>query len=219
MIPSRKKGFQKLFLFRKKSSHTVIKNKFYSKSQCFQALFYKVMFINVNFKGAILTKCSFKKAKFSGVDFHGTNVRKSNFSGAKFNRCLFVNALLYEANFKGCTFANCVFVNTNIQRAKNIQLDDSNELLKRYPELEISPSLKDALDQLRDNKYISNSRVLHLKGGKINQLTIKLLSERFSEAELLEKLHAVKAKLAKRVVTSKSLLDFIDTLCVLGYVD
>ncbi len=212
MVPSRKKGFQKLFIFRKKSKKSLIKNKFYSKVQCFQASFPKVNFINVNFKGAILTKCSFKQAKFSGIDFLGTNLRKSNFLQSDFSHCLFVNALLDKANFKGCTFTNCVFVNTNLYRSKHLQINDSNQILTSYPTLEISSSLKFALDELKQNEYLSNNRVLHLKGGKINQLTIKLLLERFSEAELLKKLHLVKTKLAKTIVTAKSLSDFIDTV-------
>jgi len=212
MIPSRKKGFQKVFIFRKKSNKSFIKDRFYSKVQCWKANFSQVNFINVNFKGAILTKCSFKQAKFSGIDFLGTNLRKSNFRQSTFSHCLFVNALLDKANCEGCTFTNCVFVNTNLYRSQNLQINDSNQILKSYPNLEINSLLKFALDELEQNKYLSNSRVLHLKGGKINQLTIKLLLERFGEAELPNKLHLVKTKLAKTIVTAKSLSDFIDTV-------
>ena len=96
MIPS-KKGLKKLHIFHKKINHD-IKNKFYSKANCFKAILSNVKFYNVNFKGATLTKCNFKNSSFSSVDFLGTNVRGSNFSNATFNNCLFVNVLLKKAN-------------------------------------------------------------------------------------------------------------------------
>ena len=63
MIPKRK-NLSRLVIFHTKSRTNQIINKFYSKAFCYKAVFSKVKFINVNFKGATLTNCSFKNAFF-----------------------------------------------------------------------------------------------------------------------------------------------------------
>lgn len=133
MIPKGQKNKSRLGLFYKQSPTKNIRNKFYSKAQCFRAIFTKTSFYNINFKGAILTNCSFKKSNFSRVEFLGTNLKKSNFSGSKFYNCIFSGTLLKKANFKDCIFENCIFVNVNLKVSKNLNIGENSKVLKSYP--------------------------------------------------------------------------------------
>ncbi|WP_281188798.1 pentapeptide repeat-containing protein [Vibrio harveyi] len=210
MLPKRQKGLSRLSLFYSKTRVKNIRNKFYSKAQCFRANFSNASFVNVNFKGAILTNCSFKNAEFSQVEFLGSNLKKSNFSNSKFKYCVFSAALLKKSNFKGCTFERCIFVNTNVSLAKHMLIGDSNRFYSQHPSPVILPSTREMLDELRFNPRIQNSRVLHLKGGKLNSLTLFSLLERLGEEKLVKGLKALNGSLPYRIVTANGLCNVID---------
>lgn len=210
MLPKNQKALSRLSLFYSKSRIKNIRNKFYSKAQCFRANFSNVSFINVNFKGAILTNCSFKHAEFSQVEFLGSNLKKSNFTNAKFKYCVFSATLLKKSNFKGCTFENCIFVNTNVNVAKNMIIGDSNRCFSQHPSPVVSSSTMHLLDELRFHPKIQNSRVLHLKGGKLNSLTVFSLLERLGEDKLVVGLKNLNGTLPYRIVTSNGLCNAID---------
>ncbi|WP_028305347.1 pentapeptide repeat-containing protein [Oceanospirillum maris] len=210
MLPKKQKGLSRLSLFYGKTRVKSIRNKFYSKAQCFRANFSNTSFFNVNFKGAILTSCRFKNAEFSQVEFLGTNLKKSNFTDAVFKSCVFSAALLKNSNFKGCIFENCIFVNTNLKLAKNIVIDDSNRFYSQRPTPVVSECIMNLLDGLRFNSRIHNSRVLHLKGGKVNSLTLFSLLERLGEDKLLMGLKSLNGFLPYRIVTANGLCNVID---------
>lgn len=210
MLPKGKNGLSRLSIFYKKAKTKNIRNKFYSKAQCFKADFSNVSFINVNFKGAVLTKCSFKNASFSQVEFLGTNLKKSNFSGAKFKYCIFSCTLMKNANFKNCNFENCTFVNTNLYVSKNLTINDTNKLLNKHPSPKIDNDLLILLNKLRFHPRVQNSRVLHLKGGKINGLTFQSLIDRLGYARLKNGLAALNGHLPYRIVTANGLCNAID---------
>ncbi|WP_080962166.1 pentapeptide repeat-containing protein [Chromobacterium subtsugae] len=210
MIPSHKKNLQKLAIFHKKIKKQVIKNKFYSKSHCFRATLSNVKLTNVNFKGAILTKCSFKQSQFVSVDFLGTNLKGSNFTDATFKRCIFVGTLLDRANFKGCSFKNCYFVNTNLSRSKNLAIDSSNIILNNYPKFDISLELSALVSSIWEHPNIHYSRVLRLKGGRVNHLTLNILLNKYGEHGLIHRLQRLGGELPCRVVTAHSLCWMID---------
>lgn len=210
MLPKKQKGLSRLSLFYSKTRVNNIRNKFYSKAQCFKANFSSSSFTNVNFKGAILTNCSFKNAEFSQVEFLGSNLKKSNFSNAKFKCCVFSAVLLKKSNFKGCTFENCIFVNTNVNVAKNMLIGDSNRFYSQRPSPVVSESTMSLLEELKFHPKIQNSRVLHLKGGKINTLTLFSLLERLGEDKLAIGLKQLNGSLPYRIVTASGLCNAID---------
>ncbi|AUI86244.1 hypothetical protein BS333_07490 [Vibrio azureus] len=210
MLPKNQKGLSRLSLFYNKSRVKNIRNKFYSKAQCFRANFSNVSFVNVNFKGAILTSCSFNNAEFSQVEFLGSNLKKSNFTNAKFKYCVFSAALLKKSNFKGCTFENCIFINTNVDVAKNMIFGDTNRFYSQHPSPVLSASTIGLLDKLRFHPKIQNSRVLHLKGGKLNSLTLFSLLERLGEEKLAVGLKKLNGTLPYRIVTANGLCNAID---------
>lgn len=210
MLPKGNKKLTRLSLFFGKSRYSIINNKFYSKAQCFKANFTNVKFFNVNFKGAILTNCTFKSAQFYKVEFLGSNLKKSIFTGSTFKQCIFVNALLKKSNFKNCKFDQCIFINTNITNAKNLEITGSNQILKKYPEIKLSHDIQLLIDKLRYHPFIQNSRVLHLRGGKVNNLTMKLILERLGENKFRRALEHLDGNLPRRVITSSSFCDIID---------
>lgn len=210
MLPKGRKGLSRLSVFCCKIKTKDIRNKFYSKAQCFRADFSGASFVNVNFKGAILTSCKFKGAKFTQVEFLGTNLKKSNFTDATFKYCVFSRALMKKSNFKNCTFENCIFVSTNFAVAKNIVIGEGNKFFKQQPSPEVSQETLTLLDGLRFNPKVQNSRVLHLKGGKINALTLQVLVERLGEKKLKRGLLALNGILPYRIVTANGLYNAID---------
>jgi hypothetical protein len=210
MLPKRNKKLTRLSLFFGKSRLKNINNKFYSKAQCYKANFSNVEFRNVNFKGAILTSCIFKNAKFYQVEFLGSNLKKCNFTGSTFKQCIFVGALLRKANFKGCNFEQCIFINTNIKNCKNMNISNENQMLGVYPRIDIPDDIKSMIDNIRYHKFIQNSRILHLKGGKINNLTMKLILERLGEEKIRRALKNLGGELPRRVITSNGLCNIID---------
>lgn len=210
MLPKGKNNLSRLSVFYRKTKTRNIRNKFYSKAQCFRADFSKSSFIDVNFKGAILTSCNFKGATFTQVEFLGTNLKKSNFTDATFKYCIFSRALIKNSNFRNCTFENCIFVSTNITVAKNIVVSESNRIFKRQPSPEVSQETLTLLDDLRFNPKVQNSRVLHLKGGKINAITLNSLIERLGEKRLKRGLLALNGTLPYRIITANRLCNAID---------
>lgn len=211
MLPKGKKGIYRLSVFYCKTKTKNIRNKFYSKAQCFRADFSGTSFTDVNFKGAVLTSCNFRKAKFTQVEFLGTNLKKSNFTDATFKCCVFSRALMKESNFKNCTFEDCIFVNTNVTVAKNIVIDENNRIFKHQPSPEVSQEILILLDGFRFNPNLQNSRVLHLKGGKINTLTLQILVERLGERRLKRGLLALKGTLPYRITNANRLCSAIDS--------
>jgi hypothetical protein len=210
MLPKGKKGLSRLSIFYKANKTKDIRNKFYSKAQCFKADFSNATFLNVNFKGAILTSCSFKNTSFSQVEFLGTNLKKSNFTGATFRYCVFSGALMKKTNFKNCKFENCTFVNTNLDTSKNLVIDATNKVLKNYPLPVVDGELLALLNEFRFNSRLQNSRVLHLKGGKLNGLTVQSLIDRLGSINLKKGLKNLNGHLPYRVVTANGFCNAID---------
>jgi len=208
MLP-KKQNLSRLNIFYKRS-YKNIKNKFYSKTLCYQAVFNERKFYNVNFKGAILSSCSFKKAIFINVEFLGTNLKKSNFTNAKFKDCTFSATLMKDANFKNAEFENCIFVNTNIQKAKNLKIDSiKNIFLSGHKLPEIDYELLDLFNALKFHPKLHNTRVLHLKSGKLNSLTLYIIFLSIDVEELKQKLYSLKSKLDTQIITAYQLCKII----------
>lgn len=211
MIPKRK-GLARLSIFHRQVRQKRILNKFYSKALCHGAKFIGVEFKNVNFKGAILTECIFKNCTFSNVEFLGSNLKKSNFSGSFFKYCVFSAALLKNANFKNCCFEKCTFVCTNLSNAKNLYIADENSILDKHITLNLDNEFMALLDCLRLHPKLQNTRVLFLKGGKPNSLTINSLIARLGIDRCKAGFAKLPSQLNSRIVTANQLCLLIDSL-------
>ncbi|GAA3403448.1 pentapeptide repeat-containing protein [Paenibacillus hodogayensis] len=181
---------------------------YFCKSRSFQVNFNNAKFKNVNFRGAILTKCFFKKASFDGVDFLGTNLRKGNFEGATFRNCIFVGALLEGCNFRSAKFENVIFVNTSFEDVKHLNLGTGVTILTAYPKVTVSDELQDALNALIENKNVFTFRVLHLSTTKLNHLNLKLLLDKFPEHKLVRGLRRLKDR-NEKFLTFKCVEDYL----------
>ncbi len=209
MIP-KGKGLSRLGIFYKKSRTQKISNKFYSKALCYKAVFSQVKFYNINFKGAVFSNCSFKNASFLNVEFLGTNLKSSNFTGAIFKNCIFSATLLKKSNFKGAKFENCIFINTNFKVAKNLNIENSNNLYLNHNLPNLDSELISLFNKYRFHPKLHNYRVLHLKGGKLNSITINLLISNLGIEKCKKGLINLDKCLSSRVITSYELYKLID---------
>lgn len=174
------------------------------------AIFSNVTFNHVNFKGATLTHCSFKNASFIDVEFLGANLKKSNFSNASFKHCVFSAALLKGTKFKNAHFENCTFVSTNLDVAKDVRLDKSNKIFPTHFMPQLDSELVEIFDSYRFHPKLQNTRVLHLKSGKLNSLTINLLISRLGATTCKKGLLNLDLLLSTRVVTAYQFCNLID---------
>lgn len=179
---------------------------YYCKSRMFKVAFNGSSFLHVNFRGSIITYCSFKRCTFDGAEFLGTNLRKSNFEGSSFQNCVFVGTLLDGAKFKGCHFNNVVFVNTSSDKAKSFPTDTHGiTVFKHYPKMNVSPALAKVLDDGQGNRRIAPYKILHLTTKKYNHLNLKLLLDRYPEPELIRRLQWVISNVDRDICTLSSL--------------
>jgi hypothetical protein len=174
------------------------------------AIFSKVIFNHVNFKGATLTHCSFKNASFIDVEFLGTNLKKSNFLNASFKDCIFSAALLKGTKFRNAHFENCTFVSTNLDVSMDLFLDKSNKSFSTHFMPQLDSELVEMFDSYRFHPKLQNTRVLHLKSGKLNSLTINLLLSRLGATTCKKGLLNLDSWLSERVVTAYQLCNLID---------
>lgn len=209
MLP-KKKGLSRLAIFRKKARQGHFYNKFYSKAFCYMANFSNMTFNHVNFKGATLTHCSFKKSSLIDVEFLGTNLKKSNFANASFKYCIFSAALLKGTKFKGAHFENCTFISSNLKVSKDLVFDNSNKILSVHTMPELDSELIHLLNNYRFHPKLQNTRVLFLKSGKLNSLTINLLLSYLSINQCKKGLKNLERYLSSRVVTAYQLVTLID---------
>lgn len=209
MIPKRK-GLSRLSVFHKQARQSRYNNKFFSKALCYMARFPNVEFNNVNFKGAVLTHCSFKNALFVDVEFLGTNLKKSNFTGAVFKNCVFSAAIIKGTNFQNSQFKNCTFVSTNLNVSKNLKLSEDNQIFTTHIMPDIDFELLELFNLYRYHKKIQNSRVLYLKTGKLNSLTINILISCLGADKCKQGLMNLDSYLSTQVVTASQLCNLID---------
>jgi hypothetical protein len=206
----KRRKMNRLNLFKRRSNKQVIQYQFYSKSRSFSAIFSNVTFKHVNFKGSIMTSCSFKNSGFIGVEFWGANFRHSNFTGASFKHCVFVGSLLKDTNFRNTTFENCIFVNTNLENIKNFNpTQEGVEILVKYPDFNLSESLIKTVENLRNNEHILKYKILHLTTKKLNKLNLYLLLKKFDEETLIKGLQYSAINVKKDMPTISCLFNYL----------
>lgn len=196
-----------------------ITDRLLSKASCISKSFVGYRFVNISLKGSLLCRSNFKDGEFVGVDFVGANVKKCNFSNATFKSCIFVGVRLNGTKFSGAKFINCFFVNQSFAKAKNLIIGDESSVLQ-YPESLGSNELRAALTQLGeqiDGKF-RYSRIVLLKGGKLNNLTISLLLRTHSDERLSYKIKYIltligDSKINAKIHSFHAFKKWIDKMC------
>jgi hypothetical protein len=159
----------------------------FEKTKSYNSKFASAEFRGTSLRGAQMKFCDFTGCTFSGVDFIGTNLRGSNFTEAKFFKCIFSSTVFERANFKNAVFENCYMAGTSLKKAKNVPDHCAGvKIVSEFPPLEsISNELLQLIQSLRENDIIRRSHTLHGKNGKINQLSLMILEESYTEDELI----------------------------------
>lgn len=157
------------------------------RSKCFNSNFPNSNFDYVSFRGAHLKSCSFLECSFKGTEFIGSNLKESGFRKAHFENAVFEGAKLDGVNFVDATFINTIFVASNVEDAKNLDLDNPGiRVFAKMPELDISNELKSAVETVMKNEFVKKSRVLDTKDKEINSISILILLENFDEETLIK---------------------------------
>ena len=166
------------------------------RSNCYNTNFSGSNFSFASFRGAHFKSCDFFDCKFEWTEFIGTNLKKSKFKSI-FKNVVFEGVNLDGVDFLDAKFENVILVNINIEKAKNLFLPEETRVFEIMPELNISDSLKKAINLAMENKCIKNSRTLDTKEGEINPISVMLLLENFNEKSLIKGLNLMNEKVEK----------------------
>ena len=157
------------------------------RSHCYDCDFSESNFDYASFRGAHFKSCNFYGASFKAAEFVGTNLKKCRFKKAKFEDTIFEGANLDGVDFAGAVFKNVIFVGCDVTQAKNLNTISVNiKIYEEMPELEISEELQQAVAVAMENKHVKASRVLDLKDGGINPISMMRLLNHFEERTLVK---------------------------------
>lgn len=185
----------------------------FEKCNCYNCNFSGSNFDYVNFRGARFKSSSFLKCSFKFAEFIGSNFKKSNFKSARFENTIFDSVRLDNVDFKDAEFINTIFVATDISKAKNLDIKNSEiRIYEEMPQIEISEDLKNVTLNALNNKYVKASRVLDTKDGSINLLSIMILLENFDEETLIKGLDLVANELDRDFYTLSYIIKFIQNM-------
>lgn len=176
------------------------------RSNCYNTNFSGSNFSFASFRGAHFKSCDFFDCKFEWTEFIGTNLKKS-----KFKKSIFKNVVFEGVNLDGVDFLDAKF-----EKAKNLFLPEETRVFEIMPELNISDSLKKAINLAMENKYIKNSRTLDTKEGEINPISVMLLLENFNEKSLIKGLNLMNEKVEKDFSTLSYIIKTIKCYAKLG---
>lgn len=180
------------------------------RSNCYDCDFSGSNFDFASFRGAHFKSCNFYGGSFKATEFVGSNLKKCKFKKAKFEDVVFEGANLDGVDFEGASFKNTFFVGCDLNKAKNLNINNQNiKIYDKMPELEISESLREALEQAMENEFIKASRVLDTKEGKINTISVMRLRHYFDEPVLIEGLKEAKRKVDKDFCTLSYLIKIV----------
>lgn len=186
------------------------------RSNCYNSEFSGSNFSFTSFRGAHFKSCDFFDCKFEWTEFIGTNLKKSKFKKSIFKNVVFEGANLDGVDFSEATFENVILVNTDIEKAKNLVLPEDTKIFKEMPILDISDSLKEAIEHAMENEVIKKSRTLDTKDGGINTISIMILLENFNEKSLINGLNLMKDKSEKDFSTLSYIIKTIKGYAALG---
>ena len=167
------------------------------RSNCYNSEFSGSNFSFTSFRGAHFKSCDFFDCKFEWTEFIGTNLKKSKFKRSIFKNVVFEGVNLEGVDFSEAKFENVILVNTDIEKAKNLLLPEDTKIFEEMPALEISDSLKEAIEDAMENEFIKRSRTLDTKDGGINPISVMILLENFNEKSLINGLNLMQDRSEK----------------------
>lgn len=200
-----------IFSYSKKDrSGSKFVNKDFEKTKSYMSRFINADFSGTSLRAAHMKFCNFDGASFVGTEFVGTNLRGSTFRNARFIDAIFISTTLDSTDFSGATFTKCCSIATNFSCARKppSQMDGITILLAMPPSIDFSDELISAVEALRSNDIIRRSHTLHLKNGKPNTLSLKLLKIDHTESDLITLFSIV----SKAVTTQFYTLSYLRSL-------
>ncbi len=192
----------------KKGKNFMYKN--FERSNCYNCDFSNSNFDYTSLRGAHFKSCDFYNCTFKWTEFIGTNLKGSDFKNATFENAVFDSVNLAGVDFKDAKFINTIFLSTDVNSAKNFNIDESDiKIYKKMPELELSEELETAVKNVMENKYVKKSRVLDTKDGHINIINLTILLDNFDEKTLINGLNLIEAELDCDFYTLSYLIKFL----------
>lgn len=164
-----------------------------------------VSFEYVNFRGAHITKSSFRKSVFKGCNFWGTTFKKCKFKNTVFQDCVFLGCKFQNCDFAGSCIQYSAIVNTNLEECKGISPDSTTMILNKYPEVELSESLLRILETLKNNEILRKTKILWISDKKTNNLNLFLLKKKYNDEQIRNYLAHLSNKEIKILTTYGSL--------------
>lgn len=182
------------------------------RGNCYNCDFSESNFNFSSFRGAHIKSSNFYGCTFKGAEFIATNFKKSKFKKAKFEDVIFESVNLEGVDFTGAEFKNTIFVGTDISKAINLNLVDSEvTIYEEMPKLEISEKLENAIKLALENNFIKKSRVLDTKEGNINPISVMRLLQHFKEKDLADGLNIMSERLDKDFCTLSYIIKALQT--------
>ena len=155
----------------KKDKNFMYKN--LERSNCYNCDFSGSNFDFTSFRGAHFKSSDFFRCSFKWAEFIGTNLKESSFKNAVFENAIFDSVKLEGVNFKDATFTNTIFVSTDLTKAKNLNLLNTEiRVFNEPPQIKISDDLSAAAFNAIQNKHIKDARILDMKDGSLNILNL-----------------------------------------------
>lgn len=183
------------------------------RSKCYNCNFSNSHFDYASLRGAHFKKCNFFRCSFKGAEFIGSNLKGCKFREAKFEDTIFEGANLDSVDFRDAEFKNTIFVGCDLSKAKSISENQKGiRVFDEMPELEVSEELEKLVLSLMENEFIRKSRVFDTKDGKINTLTLMILSEKFDQAALIEGLNYIKYEIQRDFYTLSYIIRLIQNM-------
>lgn len=181
------------------------------KSDCYNCNFGRSNFDYASFRGAHFKSSNFDGCSFKFTEFVGTNLKNSSMKECIFKNAVFNSARIDGVSFKGAIFQDTIFINTDITKAKGIDSDTEGiVIMDNDIAIDISEELTIAIINVMNNPYVKKSRVLDTSDGGINNLSIKLLLEKFEEEKLIHAFGYVSDNLDRPFYTLSYLIKYIN---------
>lgn len=193
-------------------------NKDFNKSQSYQSSFSQSKFENTSFSATKFKFCGFYEAVFKFCDFTGALFRKGNLQRATFEGCIIRASQFEQCKLSGASFNNCLIIGTKIQ-SPPADFNNTKVLECNPPESSFSIDLCEQVRLLKSNKFISKSRVFHLKKGKLNTATLFFLLSSFDEENLTKLIPRLDTEITRDFFTVSYVAKILTRLCEADTVD
>ncbi|RDY28034.1 pentapeptide repeat-containing protein [Romboutsia weinsteinii] len=172
------------------------------RSNCYNSDFSNSNFNFTSLRGAQFKSCNFYGCTFKSAELVATNLKKTKFAKAKFENAVFEACNLEGADFSGATFKNTIFLNTDISKALNLNIKESEvKIFDEMPTVEMSERLENSINLAMKNQYVKKSRTLDTKDGGINNISVIILLENFKEKQLIEGFTLLSERMDKEFCT------------------